>query len=213
MEAADKKYRPASKENLPMTILALIKPMFNRLKNNCIYGSQEIPRWHPLYGKKCWRCGWYTRYLRLYDKKVITVYVYRFYCPETKKTYSLLPFFIFRYERHINTVIEEVLKELFCEKAGAEKLAEEPSPSPWTVRRWHRKFGSLLEDIHQAVDQFLISQDLSYLPAANRNPICLGIFPEILRKIQMLPISSSHLFPYGAFSYALYAHNIQNARV
>lgn len=196
-----------------MTILALITPMFNRLKNNCIYGPQEIPRWHPLYGKKCWRCGWYTRKLRLYDKKVVTIHVYRFYCPETKKTYSLLPFFISRYERHINTVIEDVLKGLLTEALSVEQLAEEPFPSPWTIRRWHRKFGCLLEDIHESVEQLLISQNHSYLPAANRGPTNSSTLSEILRKIQMLQISTNNLFLYGAFSYALYAHAIQNAEV
>lgn len=196
-----------------MTILALIKPMFNRLKNNCIYGPQEIPRWHPLFGRKCWRCGWYKRSLRLYDNKVIAVYVYRFYCPETKKTYSLLPFFIFRYERHINTVIEEILKDLLCKQVGADSLAEEPAPSPWTIRRWKRKFGCLMEEIHRSLDQFLISQDPSYLPAANRVPINSGSFPEILRKVQKLQIPVSNLLQYGTLSYALYTHSIQNAQV
>lgn len=213
MEADDKKYKPASKPILPMTILALIKPMFNRLKNNCIYGPQEIPRWHPLYGRKCWRCGWYVRKLLLYAKRVVTVYVYRFYCPETKKTYSLLPFFIYRYERHINTVIEEVLKALLCEHVGADSIAEEPSPSPWTIRRWKRKFGCMLEGVHRSLDQFLISQDPSYLPAASRGSGNPKVFPEILRKVRMMQIPIGDLLLYGTLSYALHAHAIQNAQV
>jgi len=84
------------------------------------------------------------RKLILYDERVIFIIVYRFYCPETKKTYSLLPFFIRRYERHINTVIEDALKNNFIEGVSAETLAEEPSPSPWTIRRWLKKFQSSL---------------------------------------------------------------------
>jgi len=119
-----------------MTILTLIKPLFNK-QTKRIYGPQEIPPWHFLYGRKHWRCGHYERKLRLYD-----------YSPETKKTYSLLPFFISRYERHINTVLEDVLLGYLVDGLPAEKLAEEPAPSPWTVRRWIHKFICFLCERH-----------------------------------------------------------------
>jgi hypothetical protein len=186
-----------------MTIITLLQPNFNKLKVKIIYGPQSIPPWHHLYHKKCWRVGWYKRKLILYDKTVIEIYVYRFYCLETKKTYSLLPFFVSRYERHINTVIEDVLQKYFSNSSSIEGLAEEPAPSPWTIRRWISKFGSRLDDLHQKVEEFLISNLESYLPAAWNTTS--RTFDDLLKKAQLLPIINKNLHLYGSLSYLFYA--------
>ncbi|WP_157677496.1 hypothetical protein [Dehalobacterium formicoaceticum] len=186
-----------------MTILTLIKPLFKK-QTKRIYGPQEIPPWHFLYGKKCWRCGHYERKLRLYDKSVIIVVVYRFYCPETRRTYSLLPFFISRYERHINTVLEDVLYGRLVDGLPIEKLSEEPAPSPWTVRRWIHKFGAILENSKQSVEIFLIRNIPDYHPATvsmSSHP-----FKTLLEKASHLEANQSHLSFFSPLSYIFYVN-------
>lgn len=195
---------------ITMTIITLFQLNFNKLKIKAIYGPQSIPAWHPLYHKKCWRVGWYRRKLILYDKTVIEVYIYRFYCLETKKTYSLLPFFISRYERHINTVIEDVLQEHFDNGASAGRLAEEPAPSPWTIRRWISKFGSKLDDLRRQVEEFLVSNLEPYLPAAWNTT---RTFDNLLKKAKLLPIINKNLYLYGSLSYLFYAATVQNPQL
>ena len=202
-------FSSASIPKIPMTILSLIHLEFNRLRNDTYYGPQVIPMWHPLYQKHYWRCGWYRRKLILFDKRVIFVIVFRFYCPETKKTYSLLPFFISRYERHINTVIEDNLKGHFIEGASAEALAEAPSPSPWTIRRWLRKFQSNIDDIRPKVEEFLISNVPIYHPTAAWNRSIRYILSDFLQKAEQLPIPDKNLYLYGSLSYLQYAAAVQ----
>jgi hypothetical protein len=169
-----------------------------------------IPAWHPLYGKRYWRCGWYQRNLILYDKRVIYIIVYRFYCPETKTSYSLLPFFINRYERHINSTIEDTLTNHFKEGLSAEKLAEEPSPSPWTIRRWIKKFHTRLIDIRRNVEEFLITNDPQYHPTAAWNNSFSSIWDDLHHKAKHLPIQAKDVALYGCLSYLQYVAAVQN---
>jgi hypothetical protein len=136
--------------------------------------------------------------------------VYRFYCLETKKTYSLLPFFVYRYERHINTVIEDVLQEYY-NGASIERLAEVPAPSPWTIRRWIRKFGNRLDGLRQEVEEFLINNLATYLPAAEK--LTPQTFDSLLKKAQLLPITNKNIHLYGCLSYLFYAAAVQNPQL
>jgi hypothetical protein len=193
-----------------MTIITLFIEEFNRLQTIVLYGPQVIPKWHPLFGKRYWRCGWYIRKLILYDKRVISIVIYRFYCPETRTTYSLLPFFINRYERHINTVIEDVLIRYFLENASTEALAEEPAPSPWTIRRWIKKLQDKLTGIRQSVEEFLITNNQEYHPTAAWINSFAYIFNDLLQKVNQLPIQKKHLALYGPISYLQYIAAVQN---
>jgi hypothetical protein len=193
-----------------MTIITFFLAEFNRLQTHILYGPQVIPQWHPLFGKRCWRCGWYRRKLIFYDQRVLLIVVYRFYCPETKTTYSLLPFFIDRYERHINTVIEDVLIRYFLEGASIETLAEEPAPSPWTIKRWLKKFQDRFILIRQSVEEFLITNVPEYHPTAaweNSFPHRLN---DLLHKANRLAIPMNHLVLYGSLSYLQYVTAVQN---
>lgn len=194
---------------IPMIIITLIITKFNTSKTDTYYGPQVIPMWHPLYQKHYWRCGWYRRKLILYDKRVIFIIVYRFYCPETKKTYSLLPFFITRYERHINTVIEDTIKNHFYEGLSAEALAEEPSPSPWTIRRWLKKFQINIHDIRPKVEEFLIANVPVYHPTAAWISSIQCILRDLLQKVKQLPIPGKDLYLYGSLSYLQYVAAVQ----
>lgn len=155
--------------------------------------------------------GWYQRKLILYDKTVVLIIVYRFYCLETKKTYSLLPFFVSRYERHINTVIEDVLQEYFNHGASIERLAEEPSPSPWTIRRWIGKFSGSLDGLGHEVEKFLINNLATYLPSAGKTTP--QTFDSLLKKAQLLPITIKNTHLYGCLSYLFYAAAVQNPQL
>jgi len=195
---------------IPMIIVTLFQTEFNRV-NYIIFGLQSIPPWHHLYHKKCWRVGWYRRKLILFDKTVIEIYVYRFYCLETKKTYSLLPFFISRYERHICTVIEDILLEYIDHGVSAERLAEEPAPSPWTIRRWVKKFGSKMSELRQKAEEFLINNLESYLPITQKD--MPHTFSGLLEKAKLLPIPGKNLHLYGSLSYLFYAAAVQNQQL
>ena len=191
-----------------MTIITLIRPIFNRLHKNRLYGLDRIPRWHPLFGKKHHRCGYYIRKLRLYDKRIIEIVVYRFYCPELKKTYSLLPFFISRYERHINTVLEDVLFRHLVGKETSERLAEAPSPSPWTVKRWIGKFIPKLREQERAAESLL--QRLHPLRPIPKSYSWSELFESFMHKARALETTQNYIYLYGSFSYINYAAGIQN---
>ena len=193
-----------------MIILTLCKPIFNGLIKKCFIGPMEIPDKHPLKGKKYYKCGCYKRKLILYDRRVITVIVYRFYCPETKKTYSLLPHFITRYQRHINTVIEDILQRHYAEGTSAENLAEEPSPSPWTIRRWIYKFSKMIVSAENRVEKFLIGNIPSYRVATQNSETMLNKLSEIKRKADLIMeyIKSFDIHLAGAISYYFYADSL-----
>ena len=165
-----------------MIILTLCKPIFNGLIKKCFIGPMEMPDKHPLKGKKYYKCGCYKRKLILYDRRVITVIVYRFYCPETKKTYSLLPHFITRYQRHINTVIEDILQKYFAEGTSAENR----------------------------VEKFLIGNIPSYRVATQNSETMLNKLSEIKRKADLIMehIKSYDIHLAGAISYYFYADSL-----
>jgi hypothetical protein len=193
-----------------MSILTLFQIKLNKIKNGTIiYGPQQIPEWHPLSKLKCWRCGWYQRKLILYEQTVINIIIYRFYCPETRKTYSLLPFFISQYERHINTTIEHVITAYFLENTSVEDLATEPTPSPWTIRRWLKKFQADLAELRQKVEEFLIGNLFTYRPTAAWNNTIPQQLNDFLAKTDLLPFFLKEPYLYGRLSYLNYATAVQ----
>jgi len=192
------------------SILTLFQIKLNKIKNEIvIYGPQLIPQWHPLSTLKCWHCGWYQRKLILYDQTVVNIIIYRFYCPETKKTYSLLPFFISRYERHINTTIENIITAYFQENTPVGVLATEPSPSPWTIRRWLRKFQANLSELRQKVEEFLINNLPTYRPIAAWSNTIPQQLTDLLVKSDLLPFPLKETYSYGHLSYLNYAAAVQ----
>jgi hypothetical protein len=129
------------------------------LTNTTILVPAVVPEWHEIYAKTHWRCGTYCRNLILHNGEVIVFIIQRFYCPETKLTYSLLPFFIERYDRHINSVIEEFLRDHLINGRSTDELADELNdafaPSAWTIRRWAKRFCKRLEQYPQMLERYL----------------------------------------------------------
>lgn len=105
---------------------------------------------------------------------------------ETKKTYSLLPHFITRYQRHINTVIEDILQKYFAEGTSAENLAE--VPSPWTIRRWIYTFSKMIVSAEDRVEKFLIGNIPSYRVATQNSETMLNKLSEIKRKADLITL-------------------------
>lgn len=194
-----------------MTILTLFRTKFNNLLT--IYGPQEIPKWHPLSDTKCWRCGFYKRKLILYDLTVVTIVIYRFYSPIHKKTYSLLPFFIQRYERHINSVIEDILKEYFLKGVPIERLAVIPAPSPWTIRRWVNRFRERFEDLREKVEQFLVIHRHQYQSQKILNHSFQYKLQDLFQKGNLLSRESEDIHFYSILSYLWYASAVVKPNV
>lgn len=186
-----------------MTILTPFRTKFNNLLT--IYGPQEIPKWHPLSNTKCWRCGFYKRKLILYDLTVVTIVIYRFYSPIHKKTYSLLPFFIQRYERHINSVIEDILKKHFLEGVSIERLASIPVPSPWTIRRWVKRFRERFEVLQSKVEQFLVLYQHQYQSQRIMTHSFHHQLQALFQKGDLLAKESKEIQLYSVLSHLLYA--------
>jgi hypothetical protein len=194
-----------------MTILSILKEDFKRLKGKILYGPDTIPKWHPLYGKKYYRCGVYRRELILYNKVVITVVVHRFYSPEEKKTYSLLPFFITRYQRHINTIIDDVIRGYFLEGRSIEELSDHPSPGTHTVKRWIKKFKGRLDSTIEKVEKYLIKKYPDYLPVRMYKSDLSGKVMYLLEKVNIIEKNKSDILLFGSISFINYIHAVQAA--
>jgi hypothetical protein len=196
-----------------MTILTWMELVINTSKDLILEGKKEIPSWHHLYGKKCWKCGSYIRRLILYDGRILLYRIYRYYSPEEKKTYSLLPFFIQRYERHINTVIEAVLESHLIDDFNKKdnEFSKKEVPSEWTERRWIKKFKTRLSELENNFEEFLSKYYPEYLPAS-KSTVSMGQqIQQLFEKAKIMVNNEiNKIYPYGELSFCLLGQAIQN---
>lgn len=175
---------------------------FNSTPEIVIEGDKDIPKTHPLYGKKLRRHGTYTRYLKLYGYIRVKIIIYRFYCREERRTYSLLPFYISPYQRHINAIIAQVLHMHFGQGKSVEKICacSEMDVGAKTVKRWINKYGSRLWEWAHHLEIKLLKEKMSYRAASM--PI-EGIFqiPALLERKLSEFVQLKHLDSYGFISY------------
>lgn len=196
-----------------MTIVTWMTLTFNTKSDIILDGEKEIPKWHYLYGKKCWKCGTYVRKLLLYDGRILRYRIYRYYSPEEKKTYSLLPFFIQRYERHINTVIEAVLELYLTDDIEKEdrEFSKKEVPSEWTERRWIKNFKTRFRELESNFEEFLSKYYPEYLPAREG---AISIWQQIQRLLGkakiMVDNKINKIYPYGNLSFCLLGQAIYN---
>ena len=87
---------------------------------------------------------------------------------------------------------------------GTVFMSEEPAPSPWTVRRWIHKFGTILENAKQSVEIFLIRNIPDYHPATV--PMSSHPFKTLLEKASHLESNRSHLSFFSPLSYIFYVN-------
>lgn len=161
-----------------MFILTLLRMNFNTQDYIISEGDKKIPEGHFLFGKRVWKCGSYLRKLMLYAGRVIRIRIYRYYCLDDNKTYSLLPFFIQPYERHINTVIESVLEEYFKCKVDiktTDEFSKKETPSEWTERRWIKKYTPKIHELNQSIAEYMAGNYPNHHPAdkALDSTICI----------------------------------------
>lgn len=184
-----------------MQIISLILTIFNSLEEKIIHGPREIPKWHKLYGKKYYRCGTYTRSLLLFNREKVTFIIYRFYDPVEKKTYSLLPFYISPYQRHINTTIDQVLLMYFLEKKSLFKISFELDIDIDAVRRWVKKFSARANNLNLYLEKKIIAEKPGYRPA---NKILSNIFDtvkSIFNRVTSLVNDKKFISQYGVLSW------------
>jgi hypothetical protein len=179
------------------------------LSSNLILGPTVIPEWHKIYGKKCWRCGTYKRRLILHSGNVVEFIIQRFYCPETKLTYSLLPFFIERYERHTNSVIEEFLRDHLIHGQPIDELVDELPPSVWTIRRWTKRFCKRLKEYPKKLERYLTLVVPQFRAAASGDYSLAGRMKNVLDSAKLLCNDSYQLLLCGSISYANLAVTLQ----
>jgi hypothetical protein len=197
-----------------MTIPVLMQCCVGLIKDgNVILVLAAVPQWHEIYNKKHWKCGTYRRSLILHSGEVIVFIIQRFYCPETKLTYSLLPFFITRYERHINSVIETFLRDHLINERSPAELADElndaSAPSDWTIKRWAKRFCEGLEQYAKLLERYLTYLVPQFRVAASGDcPLAVRV-EKFLDNAKFLCDNSLQLLLNSALSYVNRAVAIQ----
>jgi hypothetical protein len=161
-----------------------------------------MPKWYKLRGKKLYRWGHYTRTLVLYSGAKVKVRVQRFYCPEERRTISLLPFYITRYQRYINTIIEDVLKKVLIDMSSADKVEMAGPPLGKTIRRWAKWMLANLEQMRVGAAKLLIRRDAEYFSVGAAKGTAAGKFADLLEKGSRLA-SEEDIMQYGALSYIM----------
>lgn len=184
-----------------MQIVSRFWPLFNSISNGILHGPNVIPNWHPLYGRKYYSWGTYQRKLRLYDGKIITVIIYRFYCPEEHKTYSLLPFFITSYQRYINTIIEDCIIAYILEGKSLNSLSSHPVPKYRTIRRWINNFIYSVDHNLSIFEQFLCSRLPSYPIADSPLTTLSQKVKYLFDNVKYIINNSDNYYVYGKLSY------------
>jgi len=174
-----------------------------------IHGPNKVPEWHPLYDEKYQSWGTYERKLSLEDGTRVTVIVYRFYHPERKKTYSILPFFISPYQRHINKVIEDCIIMYIRDGQSLESIARIPSPTERTIIRWIRKFIEGLDDLLNKFESFLSTRIPTHRVATQPLNTVREKVDYLLGKASEI-IGSHYIGTYGVISYIFQIIATQN---
>lgn len=198
-----------------MQILAyareFIKKLLKSKANKCIkingeyviYGPNKTPKWHPLYREKCYSWGTYKRMLILEDDTRVTVIIQRFYHVASKKTYSLLPFFLSPYQRHMNKVIEECITKYIREGESVESIARDPAPEERTVRSRIRRFIESLDLLVEKFELFLSIRLRNYRVASKPLNTVKEKFDYLYARALKIN-DSKYTEEFGTFSYIYY---------
>lgn len=196
-----------------MQIISLFTQFFKTISNGILHGPNVIPDWHPLYGRKHYSWGTYKRKLQLYDSTTITVIIYRFYCPEERKTYSLLPFFITSYQRHINTVIEDCILGHILEKKSLNSLSSHPVPKYRTIRRWVNNFIYSIDYNLLIFEQYLCSRLPSYNIADSPLKTLTQKVIYLFDNVKHIINNSDSYHVHGKLSYINHAIAVETAKL
>ena len=177
----------------PMQIITRNSTTFNTAaKKIIIYGPTEIPEGHPLFGKKLYRHGTYTRTLLLFNRVMVTVVIFRFLeilPPGSKQkyaTYSLLPSCISPFQRHINDTIDEVVEAFFLNHKSLFGISAEIDIGITTVKRWIVKFEARAQELDEKAESLASESIPGYKPAAHFVNNIYDRVKSIFRKVFLL---------------------------
>jgi len=156
-----------------------------------------------LCGKKCYPWGTFTRSLTLYSQEKIDVVVQRIYCPDTERTYSLLPFYITRYQRFVNTIIEDVFKSIFIDGQSCEEIEQNGPPLRKTITRWKKWILARIDKLRKCLAELLIKEEPEYFSVSSAKWEAGKKLEELLENAKMLA-SEEDILLYGSLSYIFY---------
>jgi hypothetical protein len=172
-----------------------------------IYGPNEIPEGHYLYGRTLHRHGTYERDLILPNNLIIRFVIFRFRevlpSGSEKKpiTYSLLPFYISPYQRHINTTIDTVLEMFFFKNRSKFSISKELDIGISTIRRWIVRFAAKVEDIDNDTEKMMIGSKPGYRAASYSVNNIFSMVKSVFRKVFRLAGDKIILLDYGVTSW------------
>jgi hypothetical protein len=150
-----------------------------------------------------YRWGQYLRCLILYSGVVVKVVIQRYYSPETKRTYSLLPFYITRYQRYINTIIEEVLIQRLVEGQSYEQIEQNGPPLKKTICRWNKWVSARLDVLREKLTMYLVHKNSEYFSVSTAKNGVGEKLEDLLAKGKLLSSKEENI-QYGSLSYILY---------
>jgi hypothetical protein len=186
-----------------MQIITKISTDFNTLVEITIYGPNEIPVGHKLYGRKLSRHGTYTRSLILFNGVRVVFVIFRF-CEKTDTgyiTYSLLPFYISPFQRHINTFIDQVLQLFFLEHKSISSISNMLDIGLPTIRRWITKFAAAAEDIDTDTEKAMVNSKPGYRAVPYSANSIVKIVKSVFKKVFHLVKDKISLLDYGITSW------------
>lgn len=190
-----------------MQIITKVLTLFTNSIIITFYGPNEIPHGHYLYGKSLLRHGTYTRELILSNKLTVQFVIFRFReilpsgSVHKSITYSLLPFYISPYQRHINTTISTVLEMFFLKNKSKFGISQELDIGITTVRRWISKFSAKAEDFNKHTEKMMIDLKAGYRAAANSTNNIFKIVRSVFHKVFHLARDKNVLLNYGIISW------------
>lgn len=186
-----------------MQIITKFSTDFNTPVEITIYGPNEIPVGHKLHGRKLSRHGTYTRSLILFSGVRVVFVIFRF-CEKTDSgyvTYSLLPFYISPFQRHINTLIDQVLQLFFLEHKSISSISNMLDIGLPTIHRWITRFAAVAEDIDTITEKVMISSKPGYRAASCSANNIIKVVKSVFKKIFHLVQDKIILLDYGITSW------------
>lgn len=190
-----------------MQIITKLLTLFTTPVIIIIYGPNEIPYGHFLFGRSLFRHGTYTRELVLSNKLTLRFIIFRFreILPSGSEyksiTYSLLPFYISPYQRHINTTIDTVLEKFFLNKKSKFSISQELDIGIVTVRRWISKFSDRAKGIKEGIEKMMINSKPGYRAATYPINNISQLVRSIFHKVFQLAEDKNILLDYGVVSW------------
>ena len=148
-----------------------------------------------------------TRDLILSNRLIIRFVIFRFreILPPGGKyksiTYSLLPFYISPYERHINTTIDTVLEMFFFKHRSKFSISKELDIGIATVHRWISSFAAIAGEIDNDTEKFMINSKPGYRAASHSLNDMVAITKSIFKKVFQLAKEKIILVDYGVVSW------------